>query len=60
MSIYLLAKKLKEKMKHKETVSPFYLNMTHTGRVISKCNTNKPTLHHKSVMVNTLERNYNL
>ena len=45
MSLYLLAKKVKMNKKRKEAnhVSPFYLNMTHTGRLISTCNSNVPT-----------------
>ena len=45
MSLYLLAKKVKMNKKRKEVnhVSPFYLNMTHTGRLVSQCNTNSPT-----------------
>ncbi len=45
MSLYLLAKKAKRHKKEKERnrVSPFYLNMTHTGRLITKCNINPPT-----------------
>lgn len=45
MSLYLLKKKAMTNKKRKEVnhVSPFYLNMTHTGRLISKCNNNSPT-----------------
>ena len=45
MSLYLMAKKVKMNKKRREVnhVSPFYLNMTHTGRLISKCNNNPPT-----------------
>jgi hypothetical protein len=45
MSIYLLAKKAQRKRREtqRNSLAPFYLNMTHTGRVISKCNTNRPT-----------------
>jgi hypothetical protein len=45
MSIYVLAKKVKANNKRKQVnhVSPFYLNMTHTGRLITKCNSNTPT-----------------
>lgn len=45
MSLYLMAKKVKANKRRKELnhISPFYLNTTHTGRLISKCNTNRPT-----------------
>jgi len=45
MSIYLLSKKAQRHKKEKERnrISPFYLNMTHTGRLITKCNINTPT-----------------
>lgn len=45
MSIYLLAKKAKRHQSEKvrNSKSPFYLNMTHTGRLITKCNSNPPT-----------------
>lgn len=44
-SLYLMAKKAKMNKKRKEMnhVNPFYLNMTHTGRLITKCNSNSPT-----------------
>ena len=40
-----MAKKAKMNKKRKEMnhVHPFYLNMTHTGRLITKCNSNSPT-----------------
>ncbi|RZD40115.1 MAG: hypothetical protein CXT73_06820 [Methanobacteriota archaeon] len=40
-----MAKKAKMNKKRKElnAVHPFYLNMTHTGRLITACNTNSPT-----------------
>ena len=40
-----MAKKAKMKKKEREYnhVSPFYLNMTHTGRLITPCNENAPT-----------------
>ncbi len=45
MSIYLMAKKAKMKKKEREmnAKNPYYLNMTHTGRLISPCNENSPT-----------------
>ena len=46
MSLYLLAKKNKMKKKFREMnhVKGFQLNLTHTGRLISKCNTNPPSV----------------
>ena len=45
MSIYVMARKAKMKKKEREynAVNPFYLNMTHTGRLITPCNENGPT-----------------
>jgi hypothetical protein len=44
-SLYLMAKKAKMNKKRKEMNhrSPFFLNMTHTGRLITFCNSNSPT-----------------
>ena len=40
-----MAKKAKMKKKEREynAINPFYLNMTHTGRLITPCNQNGPT-----------------
>jgi len=40
-----MAKKAQMKKKRQEynAVNPFYLNMTHTGRLITPCNENSPT-----------------
>jgi hypothetical protein len=40
-----MAKKANNNKKRKEMnhIHPFYLNMTHTGRLITSCNTNPPT-----------------
>ncbi len=35
--------KMKKKAREMNAINPFYLNMTHTGRLITPCNQNTPT-----------------
>ena len=35
--------KMRKKAREMNAINPFYLNMTHTGRLITPCNQNTPT-----------------
>ena len=43
---------MRKKFREMNHVNGFQLNLTHTGRLISKCNTNPPSVSQQNVMVN--------